>query len=102
MPVSFDQIVDAFSIMWCMTLKCRTAVPGDRSRTEVRFSYQLPTESPSTSRTKQPAQIGSDAIENALLSAFRWWSFPEYRFESLVQGCTRPGAGFARRYPGEA
>jgi hypothetical protein len=26
MPVSFDQITDAFSIMWCMTLKCRTAV----------------------------------------------------------------------------
>jgi hypothetical protein len=30
----------------------------------------------------------------------RWWSFPECRFESLVQGCTRPGAGFAQRYPG--
>jgi hypothetical protein len=25
MPVSLDQIVAAFFIMWCMTLKCRTA-----------------------------------------------------------------------------
>src|SRR5687767_7451522 len=51
MPVSLDQIVAAFFIMWCMTLKCRTAVPGDSSRTVVRFSYQRATASPSTSRT---------------------------------------------------
>ena len=39
--------------MWCMTLKCRTAVPGDRSRSAVRFSYQRPTATPSISRTKE-------------------------------------------------
>jgi hypothetical protein len=38
--------------MWCMTLKCRTEVPGERSRTVVRFSYQHDTASSSTSRTK--------------------------------------------------
>ena len=53
MPVSFDQIVDAFSIMWCITLKCRKAVPDDSSWTAVRFSYQRPIAAPSVSRTNK-------------------------------------------------
>ena len=65
MPVSLDQIVDAFSIMWCMTLKCRTAVPADSSRTPVRFSYQRCTAMPSTSRTK--LRPNSDRIPSRML-----------------------------------
>ena len=71
MPVSLDQIVAAFSIMWCMTLKCRTAVPGDSSRTVVRFSYQradciaiyLPNE--------RLAQLAPDARKHALFAICR-------------------------------
>jgi len=35
-PVSLDQIAAAFSIMWCMTLKCRTAVPAESPRFTVK------------------------------------------------------------------
>ena len=40
MPVSLLQIVAAFSIMWCMTLKCRTAVPADNPFASERPWYQ--------------------------------------------------------------
>src|SRR5258708_37527957 len=69
MPVSLDQIVDAFSIMWCMTLKCRTAALSARPRTPVSFSYQRCTAMPSTSRTnflpssdRIPAAISPDIL----------------------------------------
>ena len=39
MPVSFDQITDAFSIMWCMTLRCRTAVPAESPFSSVNLRY---------------------------------------------------------------
>lgn len=52
-PASCDQIVAAFSIMCCMTLKCRTAVPGEGSRRAVSFSYQRETATLSTSRTNR-------------------------------------------------
>jgi hypothetical protein len=50
-PVSFDQSVQAFSILWCMTLKCRMAVLADNPLRPVRPSYQRPIAMPSTSRT---------------------------------------------------
>jgi len=88
MPVSLDQILDAFSIMWCMTLKYRTAVPGDKSRTAVRSTYQRPTAWPSTSRTNmngapQPPDIPEpdliDRIANALPAEFQADYYREMR-----------------------
>ena len=63
--VSLDQIVDAFSIMWWMTLKYRTAVLSARPRTPVSRWYQRCTAIPSTSRTNfRPT---SDRIPSTML-----------------------------------
>ena len=67
MPVSLDQIVAAFSIMWCMTLKCRTAVPADKPFASVRPSYQRRQAVAVNLPNKQSPKLGPDALQHAFL-----------------------------------
>src|ERR1022692_4605666 len=78
MPVSLLQIVAAFSIMWCMTLKCRTAVPADNRarRQPLRLREALvPALNAGAVNLpdKQVPKLAADSLQNSFLAVLRFF-----------------------------
>jgi hypothetical protein len=75
MPVSFDQIVAAFPIMWCMTLK----MPHSRTRCQFVNCHQVFV--PGSHRhsidlaNEQATKLRPNAFQNALLPALGTFLF---------------------------